>query len=95
MCTKQITPIGAYPRIGLFKIGNPFDKWTCRGINNLAYEELLVYSGDRSSISLTTSTHQLKGRAFPLLGLRFQVMFLDNLLRRLYNLLFEFFAQTK
>jgi glycosyltransferase involved in cell wall biosynthesis len=76
-----------------FHVGNRLDDWTRREIDHLGLEDVLASSGDRRDRSLSASASRSKQHALSLLGRLSRLAFLDRFLRRMYNLLFEFYAK--
>jgi len=77
----------------IFHVGNLLDDWTRREIDRLALKATLVSSADRRDRSLPASASWSKKRVLHLLGWLSRLAFFDKLIRRVYNLLFEFFAK--
>jgi len=73
-----------------FHVGIGLDEWTQREIDCLGLEEVLAFSSDQRDRSLPASLSWSKKRTLPLLEQLSRLEFLDKLLRRAYNLLFEF-----
>ncbi len=76
-----------------FHVGNRLDDWTRHEIDHLGLEDVLVSSGDRRDRSLPASISRSKQRTLSLLGRISRWAFIEKLLRRIYNLLFEFYAK--
>ena len=76
-----------------FHVGNQLDDWTRREIHKLGLEKELVPTGDRRDRSLPASTSWLKQLTLSLLGRLSRLKLINTVLRRLYNLLFEFYAK--
>lgn len=76
-----------------FHVGNRLDEWTHREIDHLGLEKVLAYSGDQRDRSLPPRFSLSKKRTLSLLEQLSRLEFFDKLLRRAYNLLFEFYAK--
>jgi hypothetical protein len=76
-----------------FHVGNRLDDWTRQEIDRLGLEDVLASSGDRRDRSLPASAGRSKQHTLSLLRKISRPVFIDKLLRRLYNLLFEFYAK--
>jgi Glycosyl transferase family 2 len=76
-----------------FHVGNRLDDWTLREISRLCLENVDTSSGGRRARSLPASPSRSKQRTLSLLERFSRLVFIDKLLRRLYNLLFEFYAK--
>jgi hypothetical protein len=76
-----------------FHVGNRLDDWTHLEIETLGLEEILASAGDRRDRSLPASASSTKQRILSLLTWISRQTSLDRFLRRLYNLLFEFYAK--
>ncbi len=76
-----------------FHVGNRLDAWTRHEIDRLGLEDALGSSGDRRDRSLPASAGRSKQYTLSLLRKVSRLVFIEKLLRRLYNLLFEFYAK--
>ena len=76
-----------------FHVGNQLDDWTRHEIERLGLDKVFLSSGDRRDRSLPASTSRSKQHALSLLRRLSRLVFIDKLLRRTYNLLFEFYAK--
>jgi glycosyltransferase involved in cell wall biosynthesis len=76
-----------------FHVGNRLDDWTRTEIDQLNLEAVLVSSGDRRDRSLPASSSRSKLLILSLLHRSSRLEFIDKLFRRLYNLLFEYYAK--
>jgi hypothetical protein len=76
-----------------FHVGNRLDDWTRHEIARLGLENVSAPSGDQHDRSLPASSGWLKRRALTFLDRLSRAAFFDKLLRRVYNLLFEFYAK--
>jgi hypothetical protein len=76
-----------------FHVGNRLDDWTRGEVGRLGLEKVLTISGDRRDRSLPANASRAKQRSFSLLERVSRLAFLEKLLRRAYNLLFEFYAK--
>jgi hypothetical protein len=76
-----------------FHMGNRLDDRTRREIDRFCLEDVLISSGDLRDRSLPASASWSKHQALYLLGQLSRMAFLDKFLRRVYNLLFEFYAK--
>ena len=77
----------------VFHVGNRLDDWTRREIARLGLEEVHEPSSERRDRSLPANASRMKQGGLSLLGWLSRVAFLDAFLRRVYNLLFEFYAK--
>jgi hypothetical protein len=76
-----------------FHVGNRLDDWTRCEIENLGLEDALAVTGRQRDRSLPASSSPAKPRILALLRRLSRVVYLDKLFRRVYNLLFEFYAK--
>lgn len=76
-----------------FHAGNRLDDWTRHEIDRMGLEDVLESSGDRRDRSLPATGSQSKQRTLSLLERISRWPFMEKLLRRTYNLLFEFYAK--
>jgi hypothetical protein len=76
-----------------FHVGNRLDDWTRQEIDRLDLEGVLLSSGDRRERSLPASASRAKQLTLSLLERLSRLKFINTVLRRLYNLLFEFYAK--
>ncbi|MGB8212843.1 MAG: glycosyltransferase family A protein [Anaerolineales bacterium] len=76
-----------------FHVGNRLDDWTHREIDRLGLENVLLSSGNQRARSLPASVSRSKQTVFSLLRRISKLAFIDTFLRRVYNLLFEFYAK--
>jgi len=76
-----------------FHVGNRLDDWTLHEINQHGLEDVFISSVDRRDRSLPASTSPSKQHTLSLLGRISRLTLVDKLLRRIYNLLFEFYAK--
>lgn len=76
-----------------FHVGNRLDDWTRGEIGRLGLDGVLTSSGEGRDRSLPASASRSKRFGLSLLGGLSRLGFLNKLLRRLYNLLFEFYAK--
>jgi hypothetical protein len=76
-----------------FHVGNRLDDWTRAEIGRLGLEKFFKTPGKMRDRSLPASSSRAKQRTFSLLERISHLPFLDRLLRRAYNLLFEFYAK--
>jgi glycosyltransferase involved in cell wall biosynthesis len=76
-----------------FHVGNRLDAWTRAEMDRLGLDKVLASSGGQRDRSLPASASQSKQNALSLLGRLSRLKFFNKLLRRAYNLLFEFYAK--
>jgi len=76
-----------------FHVGNRLDEWTNQEIDRLGLKKSVVSSGDQRVRSLPASTSHMKQMALSVLGGISRLSWIDKLIRRVYNLLFEFYAK--
>jgi len=76
-----------------FHVGNRLDDWTRHEIDRLGLEDVLLSSGDRRDRSSPASFSRSKQKTLSLLARFSRWPFIEKLLRRTYNLLFEFYAR--
>ena len=76
-----------------FHVGNRLDDWTLREISRLGLENVDMPSEGTRARSLPASASRSKQRTLSLLERVSHLAFIDKVLRRLYNLLFEFYAK--
>jgi hypothetical protein len=76
-----------------FHVGNQLDAWTFREIEKLGLQSVLDSDGERSERSLPASYSRSKRTGLSVLKTLSRMRLLDKVLRRLYNLLFEYYAK--
>jgi glycosyltransferase involved in cell wall biosynthesis len=76
-----------------FHVGNRLDDWTRAEVDRLGLDQVLASSGDQRDRSIPASASQSKQNVLSLLGRLSRLKFINKLLRRAYNLLFEFYAK--
>ncbi len=76
-----------------FHVGNRLDEWTFGEIERLSLDRALESFGERPGRSLPASFTRSKRAGLSVLKVLSRLGFLDKLLRRFYNLLFEFYAK--
>ncbi len=76
-----------------FHVGNRLDAWTLEEIKRLGLDKVLESVGEGRDRSLPASASRSKQRGMALLGWLSRMGPSDKLLRRIYNLLFEFYAK--
>ncbi|MBU2609591.1 MAG: glycosyltransferase family 2 protein [Chloroflexi bacterium] len=76
-----------------FHMGNRVDELTRREIDRLNLNTILTSSINQREGSLPASSGPLKRGVLGLLGSFSRLAFFNNLMKRLYNLLFEFYAK--
>jgi hypothetical protein len=76
-----------------FHVGNRLDDWTRHEIEKLGLEKTLLTSVDRRERSLPASSSRSKQRTLSLMARLSRFGLIEKILRRIYNLLFEFYAK--
>jgi glycosyltransferase involved in cell wall biosynthesis len=76
-----------------FHVGNRLDEWTLGEIGQLGLDAKLSSGRDQRARSLPASTSSSKQAGLSLLGKLSHLGFFEKFLRRIYNLLFEFYAK--
>lgn len=79
----------------VYHMGNQLDEYTLDEIQRLGLDEILNEPASVKSVSSAASLSPAKRRAFRIFSMLVHWPVFRNLGRRLYNFLFEFFAQEK
>ena len=79
----------------VYHMGNQLDETARAEIRRMNLDAILQRSPNRQSALSQSQTRPSKKRAIQALSRMVRIPFFKKTLRRLYNLLFEFFAQTK
>ena len=87
----QLTSLEAF----VYHMGNHIDDTARKGIQSMDLDAILRKSPDKQAAASQYQTSRSKKSAIKIIRQFAQIPFFKKSLQRLYNLLFEFFAQTK